>query len=94
MKKAVIICLILSPYVSGWVTRRSLLHQRIGLLSLSTLNGKVGDGGEVKETDNPCWQDIYDDDCSMSNAYSANFVAGKWIKSMPCAAGIEVSSRE
>ena len=44
-------------------------------------------------TDNdPCWQDIYgdDDDCGMSTVFSANFVAEKWIKSMPCAAGIEV----
>eukprot|EP00560_Eucampia_antarctica_P008208 CAMPEP_0197826154 /NCGR_PEP_ID=MMETSP1437-20131217/3146_1 /TAXON_ID=49252 ORGANISM="Eucampia antarctica, Strain CCMP1452" /NCGR_SAMPLE_ID=MMETSP1437 /ASSEMBLY_ACC=CAM_ASM_001096 /LENGTH=128 /DNA_ID=CAMNT_0043426465 /DNA_START=56 /DNA_END=442 /DNA_ORIENTATION=- len=39
----------------------------------------------------PCWQDIYgdDDDCGMSTVYSANFVAEQWIKSMPCAAGIE-----
>ncbi|GKY95444.1 hypothetical protein MPSEU_000506000 [Mayamaea pseudoterrestris] len=40
-------------------------------------------------TDNPCWQDIYDDDCSMSNIAAAGFVASKWIKGMPCAAGIE-----
>jgi hypothetical protein len=39
---------------------------------------------------NPCWQDIYDDDCSMESIYSASFVAAKWIKSMPCGAGIEV----
>lgn len=47
--------------------------------------------GSSELVDNPCWQDIYDDDCSMSNIYSANFIAGKWIKSMPCGAGIEVS---
>ncbi len=48
-------------------------------------------------TDNdPCWQDIYgdDDDCGMSTVFSANFVAEKWIKSMPCAAGIEVCSKQ
>ena len=46
--------------------------------------------GSAELTNNPCWQDIYDDDCSMSNIYAANFVASKWIKSMPCGAGIEV----
>jgi hypothetical protein len=46
--------------------------------------------GSSELVDNPCWQDIYDDDCSMSNIYSANFIAGNWIKSMPCGAGIEV----
>ena len=36
--------------------------------------------GSSELTNNPCWQDIYDDDCSMSNIYAANFVASKWIK--------------
>jgi len=40
---------------------------------------------------NPCWQDFYDDDCSMSAIYAASFVAKDWIKSMPCASGLEVS---
>jgi hypothetical protein len=41
------------------------------------------------ETDDPCWQNMLDDDCSMGNIYAANFVASKWIKSMPCGEGIE-----
>lgn len=45
-------------------------------------------GAENEE--NPCWQDLYDDDCSMTSVYAASFVASKWIKGMPCAAGIEV----
>jgi hypothetical protein len=44
-----------------------------------------------QETDDPCWQNLLDDDCSMGNIYAANFVAGKWIKSMPCGEGIEAS---
>ena len=40
--------------------------------------------------DDPCWQNIYDDDCSMSSIYAASFVAGDWIKSMPCGQGLEV----
>ena len=40
---------------------------------------------------NPCWQDLYDDDCSMSTIYASSFVAKDWIKSLPCANGLEVS---
>ncbi|CAB9517858.1 expressed unknown protein [Seminavis robusta] len=40
-------------------------------------------------TEDPCWQDLYDEDCAMSSVYSASFVAGKWIKSMPCAKGLD-----
>uniref|UniRef100_A0A6S9HVP7 Uncharacterized protein n=1 Tax=Ditylum brightwellii TaxID=49249 RepID=A0A6S9HVP7_9STRA len=43
----------------------------------------------LDDVNNPCWQDIYDDDCGMSTIYSASFIAKDWIKSMPCAAGIE-----
>ena len=39
---------------------------------------------------NPCWEDIYDDDCVMSNAASASFKAADWIKKMPCWEGHEV----
>lgn len=43
------------------------------------------------ENDNdPCWQSLFDDDCYMSAMYASNFVAGKWIQSMPCGEGIEV----
>jgi len=45
--------------------------------------------GEMQTGDNPCWQDLYDDDCSMESVYAANFIASEWIKGMPCAAGIE-----
>ena len=52
--------------------------------------GKSDDGAVSEdESGNPCWQNLYDDDCSMSTIYSASFVANDWIKSMPCAAGIE-----
>ena len=39
---------------------------------------------------NPCWQDIYDDDCSMDTVYQASFVASEWLKRLPCAAGLAV----
>lgn len=50
-----------------------------------------GNGGASVETDDPCWQNMLDDDCSMGNIYSSRFVAADWIKSMPCGEGIEVS---
>ena len=45
---------------------------------------------ETTESENPCWQDLYDDDCTMDSVYAASFVAKNWIKSMPCAQGLEV----
>lgn len=38
----------------------------------------------------PCWQSLLDDDCFMSQMYASNFVAGQWIKSLPCGEGIKV----
>ena len=43
------------------------------------------------EVSNPCWQDIYDADCTMDSIFSARFVASEWIKELPCAQGMEVS---
>merc|ERR1711935_855926 len=40
---------------------------------------------------NPCWQDIYDADCTMDSIFSARFVASEWIKELPCGSGMEVS---
>jgi hypothetical protein len=69
--------------------------------SFLTTEGKLRmtfDGGnelsqsiELESGDDPCWQNMLDDDCSMGNIYSANFVASKWIQSMPCGEGIEVN---
>eukprot|EP00980_Cylindrotheca_fusiformis_P008902 scaffold1900_cov123-Cylindrotheca_fusiformis.AAC.28 len=44
---------------------------------------------QAGDEQNPCWQDLYDDDCSMDTIYQASFVASEWLKSMPCAAGLE-----
>jgi hypothetical protein len=39
---------------------------------------------------NPCWQDMYDDDCAMETIFSARYVPSDWIKNLPCAKGLEV----
>ena len=58
---------------------------------MDRISGELDDwSNEMQSGDNPCWQDLYDDDCSMDSIYAASFVASKWIKSMPCGAGIEV----
>eukprot|EP00534_Pseudo-nitzschia_fraudulenta_P002193 CAMPEP_0201115892 /NCGR_PEP_ID=MMETSP0850-20130426/308_1 /ASSEMBLY_ACC=CAM_ASM_000622 /TAXON_ID=183588 /ORGANISM="Pseudo-nitzschia fraudulenta, Strain WWA7" /LENGTH=99 /DNA_ID=CAMNT_0047379807 /DNA_START=249 /DNA_END=548 /DNA_ORIENTATION=- len=36
----------------------------------------------------PCWQDIYDADCTM-DSFSARFVPSEWIKELPCGSGME-----
>ena len=51
---------------------------------------EIGQSIELQNGDDPCWQNMLDDDCSMGNIYAANFVASKWIQSMPCGEGIEV----
>jgi hypothetical protein len=53
-------------------------------------SNEISPSMELESGDNPCWQNMLDDDCSMGTIYSANFVASKWIKSMPCGEGIEV----
>lgn len=40
---------------------------------------------------NPCWQDIFDADCTMDSIFSARFVASEWIKELPCGSGLEAS---
>jgi hypothetical protein len=94
--------LLLLPTVQSWPTGFALRSSHItgsqleSLVLLTPLHSAFSDEldnvpvADEMMSENPCWQDIYDDDCSMSSVYSAHFVAGKWIKSMPCAAGIEV----
>uniref|UniRef100_A0A7R9WEU5 Uncharacterized protein n=1 Tax=Pseudictyota dubia TaxID=2749911 RepID=A0A7R9WEU5_9STRA len=75
------------PTCFGWVVSRDS-YSNSGLISTRTFLQSEDESIAV-DKENPCWQDIYDDDCSMSTVYSASFVATEWIKSMPCAAGIE-----
>ena len=76
MTKLFYLALIL-PTALCWVDQKSHGFDR----KLQTrLNGQT----------NPCWQDLYDDDCSMDMVYQASFVASHWLKGLPCAAGLEV----
>jgi hypothetical protein len=84
--------ILLVSSTHGWVSHSgavSFSAQRA--LSLQLSKDKEIPASAGLETDNPCWQNMLDDDCSMGNIYAANFVASKWIKSMPCGEGIEAS---
>jgi hypothetical protein len=80
--KSITLLIIILPSALGWMYQPANVRSTMMTLKI---------GREQETTDNPCWQDLYDDDCSMSSIAAASFVASKWIKSMPCAAGIEVS---
>ena len=67
-----------NPQSNAFQTRRFMSDEMLDDLGLDT-------------TTNPCWQDIFDEDCAMDTVYSASFIARDWIKSMPCAAGVDVS---
>lgn len=71
---------------------RSALHSISGSNVQMTVDSdnEIAPSIELQNGDDPCWQNMLDDDCSMGNIYAANFVASKWIQSMPCGEGIEV----
>jgi hypothetical protein len=101
MMKLASLCLLLS-FTHGWMTDRGSLYvtsRRQEVTSFLSTDGmtpeqnSAAEGAESAATENPCWQDLYDDDCMMSNVYAASFVASKWIKSLPCGAGLEVCSK-
>lgn len=79
----------------GWVSRGHVAlaayHPPTAGLRMAGGDNEIPVSPELMETDDPCWQNMLDDDCSMGNVYAANFVASKWIKSMPCGKGIEAS---
>jgi hypothetical protein len=91
MKKSILLVFLMSPMTYGWVSTRqqSLFGARRGTAIMGG-DDEIPKSAELETTD-PCWQTMLDDDCSMGNIYAANFVASKWIKSMPCGEGIEVS---
>lgn len=91
MRRSILLILPFSSLAYGWISNQ----QRTFAVSRTYAKGgdEIPKSAEL-ETNDPCWQTMLDDDCSMGNIYSANFVASKWIKSMPCGEGIEVSLSE
>jgi hypothetical protein len=87
-KFAPILLLLLSES-KAFTPHRECTSRTWGVLSVKGTDNDLPAAAEL-EGNNPCWEEFYDDDCAMRNIYSANFVAGKWIKSMPCGQGIEV----
>ena len=85
-----LVLLLLVAAVHAWVTTtqpQKIFLTRRFVSSSSSANPETPipfDG------QNLCWEDLYDDDCVMTNAAAARFVAADWIKSMPCGQGIQV----
>mmetsp|Transcript_18739 Transcript_18739/g.30203 ORF Transcript_18739/g.30203 Transcript_18739/m.30203 type:complete len:137 (-) Transcript_18739:277-687(-) len=81
------LCLLSSPVVNGWIepttTRRFSRH-----FAGTILHSDASSDGPASES-NPCWQDMYDDDCAMETIFSASYTPAEWIKKLPCAKGLE-----
>mmetsp|Transcript_434 Transcript_434/g.1220 ORF Transcript_434/g.1220 Transcript_434/m.1220 type:complete len:142 (-) Transcript_434:72-497(-) len=74
----------------AWISNTAPnVHHRSRVLFMSDEQLSDLPGTGLIESDNPCWEDIYDTDCAMENIFAARFKASEWIKSMPCAEGIE-----
>jgi hypothetical protein len=94
--------LVIPPDVNGWSSTNSfVVTSRTRTTHHATNSHSLPDSNDVDDmlsSSNsrldPCWGTMLDDDCSMGNIYAANFVASKWIKSMPCGEGIQVSVNE
>lgn len=96
MKTVAIILLSLPLVVMSWVQNshvsRTRAFTRIKSTKLLVANGADYSSNDEEVTDKPCWQDIWSYDCAMSTAYSASFIPADWIKKLPCALGLAVSS--
>lgn len=92
MTKVFLCCFILVvTSTHGWVSHSGAVSysaQQTSFGRRMSGENEIPASAEM-ESDDPCWQNMLDDDCSMGNIYAANFVASKWIKSMPCGEGIE-----
>eukprot|EP00979_Chaetoceros_neogracilis_P006282 scaffold1269_cov242-Chaetoceros_neogracile.AAC.3 len=83
---SITILLSLTPTIAAWVSGPSKIARSTSCLR--SYQGLPTPSSDHDDLDNPCWQDIWSYDCAMSNIYSAAFVAGDWVKSMPCASGL------
>ena len=94
---AIVLGFSLTSNSFGWcpifATRSTYKSMHNQVLNLSSKSDPSDFSSDVTSKEmNPCWQDFYDDDCSMSTIYGASFIAQDWIKSMPCASGLDVST--
>lgn len=63
---------VMIPCTLGLLSpKHSILHASLHVLHLSS------------ETENPHWQEIYDDETLMETIVSASFIPGDWIQSLP-----------
>lgn len=101
MTSSLLTLLLLLPLAYGWTSQRNVVVRSPSFVGGIASKLSVKESGEMDMDNassvtemgngNPCWEDFYDDDCVMTNAASAAFIAAEWIKGMPCAKGMEVS---
>jgi len=86
MLRTLLTFLLLSK-CSAWFTP----NRGIALRQVTTvLHSESPEFNTEKDTQSlPCWQDIYEQDCTMETIFSAGFVPSEWIKQLPCGAGME-----
>lgn len=91
MTKLLAVFCLLPLAAHSWLEHRppflSTYHRQVSRTILFSEQG-------ASTEENPCWQDLYDEDCSMDKTYAASFVASEWLKKMPCAQGIAVRENE
>lgn len=86
------ILFLLPAEVLGWMEPRALSTTILCRRAPPNVRRQLQVGPLESTSDpNPCWQDLYDDDCAMETLAAASYVAAEWIKKLPCAKGIEVS---
>lgn len=90
MKVSIALLSLKAQYLHAWTTARTVLHTRptAQIFQYHRFMAQSTNQEEFEE-ENPCWQNMIDDDCAMESAESATFIASEWIKSMPCGEGIE-----
>lgn len=91
MKSLLLKLLVLLPSTLAWVAPRHAPTAPAWIARHRPSTTALRMSDQEEGSDSPCWQDLYADDCTMENIAAAGFIASKWIQSMPCGAGIEVS---
>ena len=84
---------LLLPIAAAWTDRWTILRHSPTPPQSSRTALFQGENEMAKVDENPCWQDFYDEDCTMDSTFGAGFVASEWLKKMPCASGLEVSGK-
>jgi hypothetical protein len=88
MQRIIAFLFVVVPSTFGWMEPQQ--HRLGNIVSQQQQQQRPFQLPTLASSPNPCWQDLYDDDCAMEDLFQARYVASEWIKKLPCAAGVEV----